>query len=140
MADITGDFDSSMARITGDIETPATADNSHNIRSQAMADFTSNIERMVEIEATLGVRLSALSAMTDEDGDLNVMGEVHFSAVPDDETFVQVHLLVYDTQGRVIGKDYCYVGSEGIPFDSFDICIRDLPASISKIRIYVKKS
>jgi hypothetical protein len=139
MADITGDFDSSMPRITGDIDTPATANTSHNIRSQAMADFTSNIERMVEIEATLGVRLNALSAMTDEDGDLAVMGEVHFNEPPEDGHSHQVHLLVYDAQGRVVGKEYCYVGSEGIPFDSFDMTVYDLPTSISKIRVYVKK-
>jgi hypothetical protein len=105
-----------------------------------MADFTGNIERMVEIEATLGVRLNALSAITDDDGDLNVLGEVNFSTVPDGDSSIEVHVLVYDTQGRVIGKDYDYVGSEGIPFDSFDMCIRDLPELISKIRIYVKKS
>jgi len=104
-----------------------------------MADFTSNIERMVEIEATLGVRLNALSAMTDEDGDLAVMGEVHFNELPEDGHSHQVHLLVYDAQGRVIGKEYCYVGSEGIPFDSFDVSVYDLPTSISKIRVYVKK-
>jgi hypothetical protein len=104
-----------------------------------MADLTGNIERMVEIEATLGVRLNALSAMTDEDGDLAVMGEVHFNKPPEDGHSHQVHLLVYDAQGRVVGKEYCYVGSEGIPFDSFDMTVYDLPTSISKIRVYVKK-
>lgn len=128
-----------MARITGHIDTQPTADTTYNIRSKAMTDFTSNIERMVEIEATLGVRLNALSAMTDEDGDLAVMGEVHFNQPPEDGHSHQVHLLVYDAQGRVVGKEYCYVGSEGIPFDSFDMSVYDLPTTISKIRVYVKK-
>lgn len=105
-----------------------------------MADFTSNIERMVEIEATLGVRLNALSAMTDGDGDLAVMGEVHFNELPEDDNSHEVHLLVYDAQGRVVGKEYTFVGSEGIPFDSFDKTFYDLPTSISKIRVYVKKN
>ena len=104
-----------------------------------MADLTNIIERMVEIEASLGVRLNALSAMTDEDGDLDVMGEVHFSEPPENGHTFQVHLLAYDAQGRVVGKEYCYVGSEGIPFDSFDISVYGLPTSISKIRVYVKK-
>lgn len=104
-----------------------------------MTDFTGNIERMVEIEATLGVRLNALSAMTDDDGDLAVMGEVHFSEPPENGHTFQIHLLVYDTQGRVIGKEYCYVGSKGVPFDSFDISAYDMPSSISRIRIYPKK-
>lgn len=104
-----------------------------------MADFTVIIERMVGIEAALGVRLEALSAMTDEDGDLDVMGEVHFEEAPENGYTYQIHLLAYDTQGRVVGKDYCYVGSEGIPFDSFDISVRNLPTSLGKIRVYVKK-
>jgi len=104
-----------------------------------MADFTGNIERMVEIEAALGVRLNALSAMTDEDGDLAVMGEVHFSEAPKNGHTYEIHLLAYDTQGRVVGKEYTYVGSEGISFDSFDINVYDLPSSIGKIRVYVKK-
>lgn len=104
-----------------------------------MADFTSNIERMVEIEATLGIRLNALSAMTDEDGDLAVIGEVHFNQPPKNGISHEVHLLVYDAQGRVVGKNFCFVGSEGILFDSFDMTVYDLPTSISKIRVYVKK-
>ena len=139
MAGLKGDFDSSNPRLAGDIDAPVTAGTTRNIRSQTMADFTGNIERMVEIEATLGVRLNALSAMTDEDGDLAVMGEVHFNVPPKDGTSHEVHLLVYDAQGRVVGKNFCFVGSAGIPFDSFDMNVYDLPSSIGKIRVYVKK-
>ena len=139
MAYVTGDVDYSMDCITGDIDARPTSRFTCNLATQPMADLTNVIERMVEIEASLGVRLSALSAMTDEDGDLAVMGEVHFSDVPDEDNSIQVHLLAYDNQGRVVGKEYCYVGSEGIPFDSFDLSVYDLPASISKVRVYVKK-
>jgi hypothetical protein len=79
-----------------------------------MVDVTSLIERMVDIEAKLGVRLSALSAFVDDDGDLNVTGEVNFSEPPNEDQSAEVHLLAYDTLGRVIGKECEYVGSEGI--------------------------
>jgi hypothetical protein len=128
-----------MDGITGDFKAHGANRSTHNIAIQSMADFTGNIERMVEIEAALGVRLNALSAMTDEDGDLAVMGEVHFSEAPENGHTYQIHLLAYDAQGRVVGKEYTYVGSEGIPFDSFDINVYDLPSSIGKIRVYVKK-
>lgn len=129
-----------MDGITGDFNTRGPNRSNHNIAIQSMTDFTGNIERMVEIEAALGVRLNALSAMTDEDGDLAVMGEVHFSAAPENGHTYQIHLLAYDAQGRVVGKEYTYVGSEGIPFDSFDINVYDLPSTIGKIRVYVKRN
>jgi len=105
-----------------------------------MADVTSLIERMVDIEAKLGIRLSALSAFVDDDGDLKVTGEVNFSEPPSEDQSAEVHLLAYDTQGRVIGKELEYAGSEGIPFDSFQATFYDLPSSIGKIRVYVKMS
>jgi hypothetical protein len=139
MAYVTGDVDHSLDSITGDIDACPTNRFTCNLATQPMADLTNAIERMVEIEASLGVRLSALSAMTDEDGDLSVLGEVHFDAPPKEDNSIEVHLLVYDTQGRVVGKQYSYVGSEGIPFDSFDLAAYDLPDAISKIRVYVKR-
>ena len=76
----------------------------------------------------------------DDDGDLKVTGEVNFSEPPSEDQSAEVHLLAYDTLGRVVGKEFEYVGSEGIPCDAFQATFYDLPSSIGKIRVYVKKS
>jgi hypothetical protein len=105
-----------------------------------MANLTGLIERLVDIEATLGIQLNGLSAETDEDGDLTVLGEVLFSTPPIEDNPAQVIALLYDEQGRVIEKDYSYVGSEGIAFDSFKISVYGINTQIKKIRVYVKRA
>lgn len=108
--------------------------------SQVMTDFTGPIERMHDIERKIGVRIEALSARCNQSGDLSVMGEIHFASAPDEDNSIEVHVLAYDDRGRVVGKNYGYVGSEGINFDAFDVSISDLPPSIHKIRVYAKSS
>jgi hypothetical protein len=103
-----------------------------------MTDLTRQIERMVDIEAKLGIRLSAVSGFADEDRDLKILGEVHFSEPP--EGLTDIIALAYDATGRVVGRGSNIVGKKGILFDSFIIFISRVPVDVTRIRIFVMRS
>lgn len=105
-----------------------------------MKDLTPLIERMVDIEATLGIRLNALSAFLDDDGDLKVLGEAHFSKPPSEDSSASVHVMAYDAEGRVVGKNDTYIGSSGITFDAFEVSIYDLKRPAVRLRVFLKRA
>jgi len=104
-----------------------------------MQDLTASIERMIEVEASLGIRLNALSAFLDEDGDLKVFGEAHFTKAPDEDSSASVNVLAYDSDGIIVGKNETYIGSAGMIFDAFDLYVYSLARPASKVRVYLKK-
>ena len=103
-----------------------------------MKDLTASIERMIEVEASLGIRLNALSAFLDADGDLKIFGEAHFTMAPDQDSSASVNVVVYDSDGIIVGKNDTYIGSAGMVFDAFDLYVYGLPRPAAKIRIYLK--
>lgn len=107
---------------------------------EPMIDLTKAIERVIESEVAAGARLKGLSAFLDDDADLKICGEVIFNEAPSENLSAQVIALLYDGQGRVVGKQDTYVGSEGLPFDAFDINIYSVKQSIEKIKVFVKKA
>lgn len=104
-----------------------------------MKDLTASIERMIEVEATLGIRLNALSAFLDEDGDLKVFGEAHFTKAPTEDSSASVIVVVYDSDGRIIGKTDKYIGSTGMVFDAFDLYVYELARPADKVRVFLRK-
>ena len=104
-----------------------------------MDDLSSSIERMVEIEATLGIRLSALSAFLDEDGDVKLLGEAHFSKPPTEDSCASVHVMAYDAEGRMVGKNQSYIGSKGVSFDAFDLMVYGPARPVKRLRVFLKK-
>ena len=105
-----------------------------------MKDLTASIERMIEVEAALGIRLSALSAFLDEDGDLKVFGEAHFSKSPAEDSSASINVIVYDAEGRIVGKNDTYIGSAGVNFDAFDVNVYGLGRPAAKVRVFLKKA
>jgi hypothetical protein len=94
---------------------------------------------MIEVEASLGIRLNALSAFLDDDGDLKVFGEAHFTKAPTEDSSASVNVVVYDTDGRIVGKNSTYIGSAGMVFDAFDVCVYGLARPAAKVRVFLKK-
>jgi hypothetical protein len=105
-----------------------------------MKDFTNLIERVVEVEAALGIKLSALSAFVDDDNDLKVYGEAIFTNPPTEDNCATVNVVTYDDQGRIVGKEESYIGSKGLPFDVFDFYVYDIARPIARIKIFLKKA
>lgn len=104
-----------------------------------MKDLTASIERMIEVEASLGIRLNALSAFLDDDGDLKVFGEAHFSKAPSEDSSASVNVVVYDSDGRIVGKTDTFIGSAGMVFDAFDVYVYGLARPAAKVRVFLKK-
>jgi hypothetical protein len=104
-----------------------------------MDDISASIERMVEIEAQLGIKLSALSAFIDEDGDVKLFGEAHFSRPPTEDGSASVHVMAYDAEGRMVGKSHAYIGSKGVSFDAFDLLVYGPAKPVKRVRVFLKK-
>jgi len=104
-----------------------------------MKDLTASIERMIEVEASLGIRLNALSAFLDDDGDLKVFGEAHFTKAPSEDSSASVNVVVYDSDGKIVGKTDTFIGTAGMVFDAFDVYVYGLARPAAKVRVFLKK-
>lgn len=111
-------------------------------------DLTDKIERLPELESRAGVRFDALFACARHEGEddvtLQVLGELHPQSGTELEDtdaggYVNVTVVAYDAQGRVIGKQGEGFDREGFfGFEPFDIWIQNLMSAPAKIRLVVK--
>lgn len=101
-------------------------------------DITERLERLEVTEEKSGVELSGLSAFLDDE-ELKICGEALFSKPPKNDYDVEVHVVVYDSQSRVIEKNSSTVGSKNSPFDAFSITCYGIKNQVSKVRIYVSR-
>lgn len=102
------------------------------------SDLSERIERLETTEEKCGVDLSGLSAFLN-DGELKVCGEAIFTKPPKNDYDIEIHIVIYDVQSRVIEKTSTNVGNKNTPFDAFAITCWVTDNEISKIRIYVTR-
>jgi len=47
--------------------------------------------------------------------------------------------VVYDSDGRIVGKTDTFIGSAGMVFDAFDVYVYGLARPAAKVRVFLKK-
>ena len=106
-------------------------------------DFTSSIERLELMEERLGVQLDALSAFIDEDGDIEIFGEIRSAESSELEDNLAVVAAAYDMNGRVVGSDTYWIRADNfVGLEVFSIVVHTrLPPSVKlrSVRVYPKK-
>jgi hypothetical protein len=48
-------------------------------------------------------------------------------------------VVVYDSDGRIVGKTDTFIGSAGMVFDAFDVYVYGLARPAAKVRVFLKK-
>lgn len=107
-------------------------------------DVTTLIERMPEMESRFGVEISGLFGYIEDHGEgdfeLKVMGELKQKSKSSSDGYLQISLMAYDPQGRVIAtsdvgfseEDFC--GLAPIQFSESLVTAR-----LARIRIFPRK-
>lgn len=113
----------------------------------AKSDLTKLVEQLADFEERLGVSLQGLSAYVDfgdEDDDesdvcVSVCGEIYSKTGKKLKEDVDVNVVVYDSNNRVVGTSNAYFDSEEFyGFEVFEITVYVPVKAISKIRVYPK--
>lgn len=107
----------------------------------AKQDLTSKIDKLDLFEERAGVRLEAMSALIEDEGNfwLEVYGEIHAYDGNKLNNDVQLTLSIYDSRGRMIAMDTEKFFAENFfGFEPFEFLNELHTLEISKIRVIPK--
>jgi len=103
------------------------------------------VERLDAFEEQVGVRLEGVTAFQSKkkhngEVSVSVRGELHLvkgTSLADD---IDVEMIIYDAEGRVVAKDNKFIGSKSfIGFQAFQTSCRVAPELVKKIRLVPRK-
>ena len=103
------------------------------------------VERLDAFEEQVGVRLEGVTAFQSKkkhngEVSVSVRGELHLvkgTSLADD---IDVEMIIYDAERRVVAKDNKFIGSKSfIGFQAFQTSCRVAPELVKKIRLVPRK-
>lgn len=106
----------------------------------SLKDVTDSVERLEATEASCGVTLNALSAFQNSDN-VFVQGDLHLVEGTHLKSDIELQVVVYDENQRVIGKGNVEVCKDNFyVYSSFQAHVRTPKRRAKRIRIHVRSA